>query len=753
MNMASDTETGMRAWIEQIDGAAALLRPSPWRLTPNAALDLMLGRDSQDLDTFCHAFDQRGGELLEQLTRRRPFQGRLRTGAPHAPGSMRVLHASFAPLEGTDDWLCTFVDLTPVEGRRRRRDLTLERLRHTLDQLQELISLIDQDETVLYINASYARFFGTTQKDAPGHPLLRVMGEENYARTQPSRQELFRTLQPVRYERALHASHGEDRVMGVLLWPIRHEQSGRTKMATLTRDVTLRQRGMEALGQTLERLDALFEAGIEGILLCEDGRISDANPVACRHIGLAREQLVGQPLARALQLLGLHDTDSLCGAGDPADLLLCLRPGGGARPALQIQSIPFMDDRRPCHAVLLQDMSYRQQAQRRIDRLVGDLRQQTARAEAADRGKSVFLASASHDLRQPIHSLGLFLTTIQSLGRSAQPLASTTLRPIAQRMRSSLDGLMQLLDMLLGASMLDAGREQVARLPTPLQAHFDELVTEFAALASSKGLVLRAVPSRAWVMTDPTVLRRILSNLVANAVRYTERGRIVIGARARGNQVEVQVWDTGVGIANEQLDSIFEAFYRVDLLAPRGDRSEGLGLSIAKRSAAQLDARLDVRSVRGHGSMFSVLLPRCAQGQAGVPRAAPAIATATAKGVGKQVLLIDDDEQVVEATINLLESWGHHVLSASSAREAMGLCEAGTTRFDAVICDYMIDPSTDGLQMLLQMRTRQGGHLPVCMITGDVSAQRIEQARRHGIELLHKPVSASALQRFLQGAG
>src|SRR5690606_8841629 len=155
---------------------------------------------------------------------------------------------------------------------------------------------------------------------------------------------------------------------------------------------------------------------------------------------------------------------------------------GGRRPPLQIQSIHFVDEEQCCHAVLLQDMSYRYQAQQRIHRLLTDLRWQTSRAEAADRGKSVFLASASHDLRQPIHALGLFLSTVQSLSAAATPPRGDALLPVAQRMRSSLDGLMELLNMLLGASLADVERQQLTLRPMPLQPLLDGLYSDFAAV-------------------------------------------------------------------------------------------------------------------------------------------------------------------------------------------------------------------------------------------------------------------------------
>ena len=743
----SRLESAMRDWVAQLDEPAALLQPSPWCLVPNPALQALLADAPSDAASLQQAWGADGGGLAAQLARGQPFSGRLRWASALGSGANVLLQADFAPLEGSEGlWLCTCIDLSAIQRSATRRATTLQHLQHTLNQVHDLISLLDSTETLLFVNDTYANFHGTPAEKCVGKTVLEIMGANNHAWTAPYRARLFSSLQPVRYQGFVFDKQKDERVLDIFLWPIIGAQGRLAKMATLGRDVTLRHHGMEALRQTLERLDALFEAGIEGILLCEAGRIVDANPIACRLLGQEREQLIGHDALQALQRLGLPE-----GEDSAQQLSLTLLPDAiGRKPPLQIQSIHFVDEDQPCHAVLLQDMSYRYKAQKRIDRLVTDLRWQTARAEAADRGKSVFLASASHDLRQPIHALGLFLTTIQSLGAAPPPLRGEPLAPVAQRMRASLDGLMELLNLLLGASLSASHSQQLPLRPMPLQPLLDDVYRDFAALAAEKGLQLHVLPSRAWTLSDPAVLRRILNNLASNALRYTRQGRVVIGVRPRGAQVELQVWDTGIGIAPDQLEAIFREFYRVDLRPAQGERSEGLGLSIVRRAAAELGARLDLRSLPGRGSMFSVLLPRCAALREHVPSAAAAaLAPPMAAPQGKHVLLIDDDEMVLIATTRLLEAWGHQVHSAPSAIEAMRLCEADSPRIDTVICDYMLDPSMDGLELLLRLRERRSGPLSVCMVTGDISAERIAQARLHGFTLLHKPVNAQELQRFL----
>ena len=736
--------------LEGCTGLAALIRTSPWCFTPNQALQQLMAETDLPQQAFERMFEGPVGQLPALLSEGRAFSGRLRVPAEQARRQGRLLHADLMPLSDAGMWIGTFLDLSPVEDEHTRCARTLYHLEDTLHRMSDYLSLVARDETLLFMNRSMAQFYGATPERIEGRTVLDFMGPANHALTLPYRRALFDTGEPIGYERILINSEGSERVLAVALRSIQNVQGETVRMATFSRDITLRHQGMEAIRRTLERLDALFGAGIEGIVLCEDGRVRDANPVAARHLGTTVEELVGQPLDAVRPLLGLPSVDAGPDRHEP-DLHWCRLPAPSYQAPLQIQSIRFLDAGRPCHAILLQDMSYRLQAQRRIDRLVADLRQQTARAGAADRSKSVFLASASHDLRQPIHSLGLFLTTIQKLIRSPAPLDGAALQPIAQRMRVSLDNLTQLLDALLGASLQHAERAAVALQPVALQSFFDTLVADFAPQALGKGLHLRAIPSRAWVLTDPIVLRRILANLVANAVRYTARGRIVIGARLRGARVEVQVWDSGVGIPSEQIGAIFEAFYRVDLHARRGERAEGLGLSIVKQAATELGAQLDVRSTLHRGSMFSVTQPRCmAQGPDRCDTTAlPACATDTRRCV----LLIDDDEQVLDATASLLTAWGHDVIAASSAGEALRLCACDPRRIDAVICDYMTDSVINELEQLLDLPAVHNRRMAVCMVTGDMSVQRQEQAHQHGFELLHKPVAAPDLQRFLQRAG
>ncbi len=220
------------------------------------------------------------------------------------------------------------------------------------------------------------------------------------------------------------------------------------------------------------------------------------------------------------------------------------------------------------------------------------------RAEAANRAKSHFLAAASHDLRQPTQALGLFIATLRAMAKKPQ-LRGEEVGHIASRLQMAMEGLGRLLNGLLDVSRLEAGAVEVTLAPMPVQDVLTQVQNAFAGPAQAKGLKLKVVPSRLWVESDPVVLARIVSNLVANAVRYTERGKVLVGCRRRGDRVEIQVMDTGIGIAEDQRARIFEEFYQVGEGARDGEQGLGLGLAIVQGSAGLLGGEVDVESVVG----------------------------------------------------------------------------------------------------------------------------------------------------------
>ncbi len=230
-------------------------------------------------------------------------------------------------------------------------------------------------------------------------------------------------------------------------------------------------------------------------------------------------------------------------------------------------------------------------------------------AETANRAKSRFLAAASHDLRQPAQALGLFIATLRTLGQRPQ-VASADIAHIAERLQTTSDSLGSLLNALLDISRLDASAVEIRKQPVVLQDKLTSLQHIFSELANNKGLAFRVMPTALTADTDPVLLRQILTNLIANAIRYTEHGKVLVGCRRRANAIEIQVWDSGIGIAEDQHELIFEEFYQIDNTARNRELGLGLGLAIVQRCAKLLGAEVKVTSTPGKGSLFSITLPR-----------------------------------------------------------------------------------------------------------------------------------------------
>jgi signal transduction histidine kinase/CheY-like chemotaxis protein len=368
--------------------------------------------------------------------------------------------------------------------------------------------------------------------------------------------------------------------------------------------------------------------------------------------------------------------------------------------------------------------------------------ERTEELVAANRAKSRFLAAASHDLRQPMHALGLFVTQLNNRIKDPEN------RHLTGRIEAAVSALQGLLDALLDVSRLDAGVVTANLTDFRVNTLLERIETAFAPDATDRGLHFRVARCRLAVRSDPMLLERILTNLVANALRYSEAGGILIGCRRRGDRVRIEVWDTGVGIAPEHQQAIFQEFYQVG--NPERDRTKGmgLGLSIAARLARLLGGRIDLRSVPGRGSVFAVEVPRADEIRATVPDVAPTDINDRLQGAF--VLVVDDDALVCEALAGLMEQWGCTVITAASGDQALAALTQQARRPDAVLCDYRLPADETGSDVIRRLRERVGADLPAALITGDTSPERLREARESGIPLLHKPVQPARLRALLE---
>ncbi|MCE3002286.1 MAG: hybrid sensor histidine kinase/response regulator [Xanthomonadaceae bacterium] len=358
-------------------------------------------------------------------------------------------------------------------------------------------------------------------------------------------------------------------------------------------------------------------------------------------------------------------------------------------------------------------------------------------AEAANQSKTRFVAAASHDLLQPLNAARLFASALRARpGIDPEPSA------LGERIDTALRAAEELLDGLLDISRLDAGAQRVQIEVFPVAELFDTLRAQFGGLAGARGLALRIRGLPLHVRSDRRLLRRVLQNLVSNALRYTQSGGVLLAARRRGGVVRFEVWDSGPGIASEHQQRIFEEFQRLDQASPWGEKGLGLGLSICERIARLLGHRLGLRSRPGTGSCFSIDVPLGDSRQA--TPATPAAATA-ASLPPMRVLCLDNDRDILDGMRALLERWGVEVVAATTIDEALARVRERVP--DAILADYHLHGRVEGLDALDELRAI--ADVPGALITADASDTLAAAARERGYALLRKPVKPAALRALL----
>lgn len=361
-----------------------------------------------------------------------------------------------------------------------------------------------------------------------------------------------------------------------------------------------------------------------------------------------------------------------------------------------------------------------------------------AQAERANASKSRFVAAASHDLLQPLSAAKLFLSSLED-GIAPPEQVRDTIR----RTRGALNSVETILGALLDISKLDAGLAALEPGPVPLGVVLNTLSEEFAPLASRKGLELRILPCSVLVQSDAAYLRRILQNLVANAIRYTDEGRVLVGARRKEGTVRVEVWDTGRGIPRDEQKAIFREFHRVRV-GGGGSDGMGLGLAIVERACGLLNHPIDLWSEPGRGSAFFVSLPLCSTAKVhakGVLDIARPIQSALDNLI---VLLIENDEAVRRAMSLQLEKWGVSVLDVNGPHEVEELLGELGILPDLVIADYHLDDGLTGLDLLSTIE-RNHGRIPSMIVTANRSTELRRTCRAAGITLLYKPIDPEQL--------
>jgi signal transduction histidine kinase len=374
-----------------------------------------------------------------------------------------------------------------------------------------------------------------------------------------------------------------------------------------------------------------------------------------------------------------------------------------------------------------------------LTRLNAALARAKAEAENANISKTHFLAAASHDILQPLNAARLYVTSLIERNGDGE------ISPLIANLDASLESVEEILSALLDISRLDAGAMKPEITAFRVDELFRQLEVEFAPLAREKNLTLTFVPSSLAARSDRRLLRRLLQNLISNALKYTPQGRVLVGCRKQGGRLRIDVYDTGIGIPPSKSKAIFREFHRLQQGA-RIARGLGLGLSIVERIARVLEHKVELKSEVGRGSHFSVRVPLAPALPGDAPQ--PQLDRAElGELAGMTILCIDNDAKVLDGMETLLTGWGCHVLKATDLDGAQRALRNNRSRPAGLLIDYHLD-SSNGLDAIVELRWRLG-NLPAILITADRSPRVRNAARARNVRVLHKPLKPASLRAML----
>jgi len=469
---------------------------------------------------------------------------------------------------------------------------------------------------------------------------------------------------------------------------------------------------------------------------------------------------LGQPIE---ELMRLNAERGLLGDGDPSDevriRLEHLRDGAVYRyertwldgQVMEIQGNPmpgggyvttftdithFKDIERELKEV-------NETLEQRVQQRTQELREAIEAAVTANKSKTRFLAAASHDLLQPMNAARLFVSILR---QQQDPKGEQA--KLVMRVDRSLSAAEELLNALLDISKLDSGMYDPEPEVIAVTGLFEQLRRRFKPLAKNRGLQLRVHPLECYIFSDRKLLYRIIQNFLANAIRYTEKGGLLLGCRVRGEQLRISVWDTGVGIDESEVEAIFQEFHRLDYAQRLDDKGLGLGLAICDRIARMLDHDMDVGSKPGDGSCFSITVP-LASPQTIEEQVRPAAVTGEqSKLEDLAVLCIDNEADILEGMNMLLDRWGCSVMLAENQQQAVQQIRKNG-RPGMVLVDYHLSDQANGLDVMEHLDNVLETKLPAIVITADRSPELEERVRKKGYGLLRKPIRPAALRALM----
>ena len=488
-------------------------------------------------------------------------------------------------------------------------------------------------------------------------------------------------------------------------------------------------------------LDSLPDAMV---IIDSTGTIRFANHQVSELFGFAMSEVVGSKVEILLpeRFRGRH-----VGHRDGYTKTIRERPMGaglelfgmrkdGAEFPVEISLSPVKQDEEVMVAAAIRDVTDRKLVEQALKAARED-------AEHANLAKSRFLATASHDLRQPLQTLGLLNGALRRTVRDEDSLDM-----LAQQ-EQALDAMSRLLNALLDISKLESGAIKLEPTDFALDGLLDEMRRDFSSVTGSKGLRLAIDSAPVCVHSDPALVGQVIRNLLSNAIKYTREGSVELRCTARGDRVRIEVRDTGIGIPASQLPMIFDEFFQIGVTPNSTRDGYGLGLSIVQRIAKLLGFRMEVASEPGKGSTFAFELPRATAVAAQPARTDDDTADSGIRAGAQRVLLVEDDVGVRNAMRMLFKLEGFHVATAATADEAVGLLEAHED-FDLLITDYHLDGGHTGTEIIAAARRALGESLRAILVTGDTSSAVREIASDANLRITSKPINARELLRLVR---
>lgn len=613
-------------------------------------------------------------------------------------------------------------------------------LKVMVDAAEDAIAVKNRDLVYLTCNAAFLQMYGKSEEEVIGQTDTDISSEQIADLCRQSDRLVLETGETVKREECVNTSHGL-RCFQVTKSPLRGDSGEIDGIVMVSRDVSERMQAEESGQQHADRYATLLNISHDGFMIMgTDGTFHDVNQAFCELTGYSREEFLQ---------LHISDLDMIEAPDETAAHINKVIQQGYDRfetryrrkdgMIIDVEISTSYWEPSSYFLVFCRDITDRLRAEAERQRYEAQLDEARKLAERESHAKTRFLATASHDLRQPIQAMHLLSSLLVS---NELPRESAE---IAFRMQEAVDGLGEMLSALLDISKLDAG------LVTPDLSEFrinDLLLTltsEYIPVARERGIELKSVYSSLCVRSDQNLLSRILRNLISNAIKYTSSGTILVGVRRVGETARIQVLDTGIGIGGDELERVFEEFHQLGNTARDRREGLGLGLAIVERLASLLGHSVEVSSQPGRGTCFSVHVPIASEIEdlhEWLPDNEP-LSPVPCKGA--EILVVDDEIDIREGLEMTLSHWGYVVSMAADYEQAMAAIDEEKPPV-MIIADYRLGART-GIDVIRDVRRQSKSKIPALLLTGDATEERAREAARLDVRLLRKPVSGEQLRR------